>query len=115
MDSKDPEFWFTPKKHGYGATPTHWKGWLATAAFAIALPAVSLPFLLSLTEETRTAGIMLWAGAVLWAVWQFTAFAKRKTDGEWLWRWKGVAYRSMLDDLGKTGDGGGDGKGSDKS
>ncbi len=115
MDRQEPEYWFTPKKHGYGATPTHWKGWLATAAFAMALPAVSLPFLLSLTEETRTVGIMLWAGAVLGAVWRFTAFAKRKTDGEWLWRWKGVAYRSMLDDLGKATKDNADGNGKDKS
>lgn len=92
------EYWFKPKRHGYGATPSHWKGWLITLAFALALPLVSLPFLLSLTDETRTVGLIGWALAVIACVWWFTAFAKSKTDGEWLWRWNGKPYRSMLDE-----------------
>jgi len=98
MHESTSEYWFKPKKHGYGATPSHWKGWVATTAFAVGLPLISLPWLLSLTDDTRLVGIMLWAGAVLWAVWSFTRFAKSKTEGEWLWRWNGKPYRDMLDE-----------------
>ncbi len=31
--------WFRPKSYGYGATPANWRGWAATAAFAIGLVA----------------------------------------------------------------------------
>ena len=33
--------WFRPKSHGYGATPADWRGWAATAVFAIGLVAAS--------------------------------------------------------------------------
>jgi hypothetical protein len=92
------EFWFKPKRHGCGATPSHWKGWLLTIAFSVILPAISLPFLLSLTDETRTVGLIIWCAAVMASVWAFTVVAKAKTDGEWMWRWNGEPYRSMLDE-----------------
>ena len=92
------EFWFKPKRHGYGATPSHWKGWLVTFAFTLALALISLPFMLWLTEETRTVGLIAWALVVAASVWAFTAFAKKKTDGPWLWRWNGKPYSSMFDE-----------------
>lgn len=92
------EYWFKPKRHGYGATPTNWKGWLVTLAFSLALPLASLPFLLSLTDETRTVGLLAWAVVVLACVWGFTVFAKSKTEGTWEWRWNGKPYRSMFDE-----------------
>ncbi|MBU1211088.1 MAG: hypothetical protein KJ587_07430 [Alphaproteobacteria bacterium] len=98
MSKEQEEFWFKPKRHGYGAVPTNWKGVLATSAFAILLPLVSVPWLLSLSQETRLPGFIVWALAMLYAVWNFTKFAKRKTDGEWLWRHNGKPYRDMLDE-----------------
>ncbi|MGH1418654.1 MAG: hypothetical protein ACRBCJ_07335 [Hyphomicrobiaceae bacterium] len=93
---KDQEFWFKPKRHGYGATPTHWKGWVATLAFSVALAVVSLGVLLSLTDENRLAGMLAWAVGLLIAVLVFTHFTKSKTDGPWGWRWNGKLYRDML-------------------
>lgn len=98
MSERGGDFWFKPKNHGYGATPTNWKGVVVTAAFAVMLPLVSVPWLLSLTDDTRLVGMAVWALAMLFAVWKFTEFTKRKTDGEWLWRWKGKPYREMLEE-----------------
>ncbi|MEQ8825903.1 MAG: hypothetical protein RIC14_16175 [Filomicrobium sp.] len=97
----DGDYWFVPKRHGYGATPSNWKGFVATAAFAIMLPLVSVPWILSLSDDTRLVGIVIWVLAVLYAVWQFTKFAKRKTDGEWMWRWNGKPYREIMEESGK--------------
>ncbi len=91
-------YWFKPKRHGYGATPTNWKGWLATFAFAVAMAVVSLFWLLGLPEEHKLLGTLVWALAMLGAVWQFTAFCKKKTDGDWAWRWNGKPYKEMLEE-----------------
>lgn len=101
MTEGEKEYWFKPKRHGYGATPSHWKGWAVTAAFAIVLPLLSLPWLLSLSDDNKLLGVAVWAVAVIGAVWRFTEFAKKKTDGEWLWRWNGKPYRDMLNEQGK--------------
>jgi len=90
------EYWFKPKRHGYGATPSHWKGWLVTIAFTAVVSGLSLVILLSLTEETRTVGLIAWTLAVAAAVWAFMEFVKKKTDGPWLWRFNGKSYRSIL-------------------
>ena len=98
MSEGATEYWFKPKRHGYGAMPTHWKGWLVTSAFAVLLPLVSVPWLLSLTDETRLVGMIAWAVAVLAAVYWFTSFAKRKTDGDWVLRWNGKTYQELLEE-----------------
>lgn len=89
-------YWFTPKRHGYGANPKTWQGWVATLAFAIGLPLVSVPILLLIPAEMKTAGFMLWAIAVIAATWRFLKFVRARTDGEWLWRYKGTPYRYLL-------------------
>jgi 4-hydroxybenzoate polyprenyltransferase len=80
-------YWFRPKRYGYGATPVTWQGWTVTIATVVAMVAVSLA--LRPTERHQ-----LWALAALIA---FDAAAlcalliicRRKTDGEWRWRWGG--------------------------
>ncbi|MBU2581206.1 MAG: hypothetical protein KJ622_05780 [Alphaproteobacteria bacterium] len=98
MTKKDDEFWFKPKHHGYGATPKNWKGWLATAAFAVFIPLLSVAWILSLQEQHRALGVVMLVFAVGYLVWRFIEFSRRKTDGEWMWRWNGQPYRKMLDD-----------------
>ena len=77
-------YWFRPKRYGYGATPVTWEGWLLTLATALAMVAVSL----GLRLETRS----IWALAALIAfdvaalVLLFIV-SRRKTEGEWRWRW----------------------------
>ena len=77
-------YWFRPKRYGYGATPIAWEGWALIGATVLAMVAVSL----GLRLETGNG----WALAALIA---FDVFAllflaivsRRKTDGEWRWRW----------------------------
>ncbi len=42
--------------------------------------------------------MIVWAVAMLAAVYWFTAFAKRKTDGEWVLRWNGKTYRELMEE-----------------
>jgi hypothetical protein len=77
-------YWFKPKRYGYGATPVTWQGWAVTLGIVAAMVAVSL--FLRLTERH------LWALAVILgfdAVALATLFviSRRKTDGDWHWRW----------------------------
>ena len=82
--------WFRPKSHGYGATPNNWKGWAATAVFAIGLVAAS--YLLLVWEPSPGTGaaasrIAAWALAIAVLTAVFVGFARAKTDGQWGWRW----------------------------
>ena len=77
-------YWFKPRQRGYGATPVTWQGWLITIAAMVIV--VMTSFLLPVL-----AGGNLWALAVvvadivvLAALW---IVSRRKTDGEWRWRW----------------------------
>ena len=77
-------YWFRPKRYGYGATPVTWEGWVVTFATVLAMVAVSL----ALRLETRSA----WALAALIAfdiaaLGLLLIVSRRKTDGEWRWRW----------------------------
>lgn len=88
--------WFKPKRHGYGATPSNWKGWLATFGFAGVIAVVSIAWVQALTDETRLIGMLAWALTLVAAVWFFCRFARKKTDGPWAWRWNGQLYREMF-------------------
>jgi 4-hydroxybenzoate polyprenyltransferase len=77
-------YWFRPKRYGYGATPVTWQGSVFTVGMAVAMIAVSL----TLRLETRN----LWALAALvifdvLALVVLAVVSRRKTDGEWRWRW----------------------------
>ena len=76
-------YWFKPKRYGYGATPVTWQGWAVTLGIAGAMAAIVL--LMEGTDglATRT-GIVVAALAVLAAL---VIIARRRTDGEWRWRW----------------------------
>lgn len=98
MSAAKEEYWFKPKHHGYGAVPSNWKGVLATTAFAVFVPLMSAVWILSLTDEHRLLGLVMWAFAVGYLAWRFKEFAQKKTDGDWMWRWNGQPYREMLND-----------------
>ena len=53
------DYWFRPKRYGYGATPVTWQGWAVTIATVAAMVGVSL--YLRLTERS------LWTLAALFA------------------------------------------------
>jgi hypothetical protein len=78
-------YWFRPKRYGYGATPTTWQGWTVTIAIVLAIVAVSL--VLQLTENLWAVAAVLAFDVV--ALGALAIISRRKTDGEWRWRWGG--------------------------
>jgi len=77
-------YWFRPKRHGYGATPVTWQGWAVTLTAVAAIVTMSL--FLRLTERYDWAlVVMLGFDAVV--VIALVIVSRRKTDGEWRWRW----------------------------
>ena len=84
------DHWFTPKSHGYGASPANWKGWLATGIFGVLT--IGLAVAPSLMPDVLAAPdwpwrIALWLTVEVCLVIGFVALARAKTDGEWRWRW----------------------------
>ena len=80
-------YWFKPKRYGYGATPVTWQGWAITLAFAAVV--------ITATIAARTLGAgEPWAAVALLAI-DIVAIgtlwivSRRKTEGEWRWRWGG--------------------------
>lgn len=68
------DYWFVPKKYGYGAYPANWKGWVAVIVFigVFVLHATHFP--------TNYLGFVLLILLVI-------LISKRKTKGTWQWRW----------------------------
>ena len=78
------QYWFRPKRYGYGATPTTWQGWAVTLGTVAAMVAVSL--YLRLTEPHYWALAVLIAFDVL-ALAFLLIISRRKTEGGLRWRW----------------------------
>ena len=79
-------YWFTPKRYGYGATPLTWQGWaftVGTIAVILALAAV-MPVVI---ERAGLWGWLVWATILAGVLVAVTTVSRRKTDGEWRWRW----------------------------
>jgi hypothetical protein len=78
------QYWFKPKRYGYGATPVTWQGWAVTLATVVAMVGVNLGLRLTEAHHWTLAAILVFdvlALAVLFIV------CRRKTAGEWRWRW----------------------------
>jgi predicted PurR-regulated permease PerM len=80
------QYWFRPKNYGYGATPATWEGWAVTIA-AAAVVAASVLVLELLAGRSDFVVWMVWALFIAVATWWFVQFCRRRTDGEWKWRW----------------------------
>jgi hypothetical protein len=78
------EYWFRPKRYGYGATPVTWQGWALTLGTVFAMVAVTvylrltLPFYWGLTLQIAFGVIALIVLATV---------VRRKTEGGFRWRW----------------------------
>jgi uncharacterized membrane protein AbrB (regulator of aidB expression) len=88
--TRNDEYWFVPKSYGYGATPKNWKGWAATAAFAIVT--IGLALSIQLVFVTRLVAqwplfIALWLAAIIVSIVGFVILCRAKTEGDWRWRW----------------------------
>ncbi len=89
------QYWFKPKRYGYGATPVTWEGWAVSIAAVVVIAAAAV-LILGYGGENPHAWIIFLAVevvviAVLWIV------CRRKTEGEWRWRWGGDAAGSPTD------------------
>lgn len=76
-------YWFKPKRYGWGATPVTWQGWAVTLASALVMVAVSL-YLLNFRSSWALAVLLIFDA---FAIAILTIVCRRKTDGEWRWRW----------------------------
>ena len=77
------EYWFKPKRYGYGATPTSWKGWAAAFAYIVVLLSLIWAVIAARNGAVSTGVLAIWmAVVVLWAL-LFLRFVRARTDGEW--------------------------------
>jgi hypothetical protein len=77
-------YWFRPKRYGYGATPITWQGWLLTLLFVALLAGImkmlqsglagGAAHLIALVATVAATALFIW---ISW----------KKTDGAWRWRW----------------------------
>jgi O-antigen/teichoic acid export membrane protein len=77
-------YWFRPKRYGYDATPTTWQGWLVIAAFVFVV-ATATSRLAATGADSRGFWIAVVIDVV--ALVALVIVTRRKTDGEWRWRW----------------------------
>jgi hypothetical protein len=84
------QYWFKPKTHGYGATPSSWRGWAAVGIYVAVIMAISLPLMAWPTDmpaSPRIWQIVTWSIFVAVLTLGFVRFTRAKTDGQWKWRW----------------------------
>ena len=80
------EYWFKPKRYGYGATPVTWQGWAVTIGTVLAVVAVSLGLRLTAKSLWALAALVLFDAVAVSAL---VIVSYRKTEGAWRWRWGG--------------------------
>jgi hypothetical protein len=80
------QYWFRPKRYGYGATPTTWEGWAIVLGFA-ALMTASVIVMNRFAGVANPAGWLIWAVVVAAGVLWLVQLSRRRTDGDWRWRW----------------------------
>jgi len=83
------EYWFKPKRYGYGGYPITWQGWLSLFSLIIL---IMTSFLINITisERILTATLKDWSRFALDFVILTTLFHvvfKDKVDGGLKWRW----------------------------
>jgi hypothetical protein len=78
------EYWFRPKRYGYGATPVTWQGWAFTVGTVLAMVAASLYLRLTAKSFGALVAILVFDAMAI-AILVIVSY--RKTEGEWRWRW----------------------------
>jgi hypothetical protein len=84
------DYWFKPHDYGYGATPANWKGWAAVAGYitvVVVLIASVLALPADLPEGPGAWQIITLAVMVAALTAGFIGLCRRKTEGQWAWRW----------------------------
>jgi len=77
-------YWFKPRAYGYGATPITWQGWAVTigAMIVVVMSSLVVPALAGGAASALSAFVI---DAL--AIAALIIVSRRKTDGEWRWRW----------------------------
>ena len=78
------EYWFRPKRYGYGATPVTWQGWAFTVGTVLAMVTASLYLRLTAKSFWALVALLVFDAA---AIAMLVIVSNRKTEGEWRWRW----------------------------
>lgn len=78
------QYWFRPKRYGYGATPITWEGWAVTFGIVLVMVAVSLVLRFESKSFWTLVAVIVFNVAALAALF---VISRRKTDGQWGWRW----------------------------
>ena len=79
------KFWFSPKRFGYGATPSSWQGWVAVLVFLLCL--VALRWMAPSFFRFGPAGAAVFIVIAVSLTCGFIVLVRSKTEGEWRWRW----------------------------
>jgi hypothetical protein len=87
MTASDEDYWFKPRRYGYGARPANAKGWAASAAYLLAILALFWVFPVPNAQTAPAIDVALWFCAVDPITLPFVWLARVKTKGEWRWRW----------------------------
>jgi uncharacterized membrane protein len=77
-------YWFRPKRYGYGATPVTWQGWAITLAALVVVVVATIRLSTLSAVDPQFWAIVVFDAVVITALW---IISRRKTDGEWRWRW----------------------------
>jgi len=80
------QYWFKPKRYGFGATPITWEGWVVTLG-VVAVLIGSVVIMDRFVDHSNATVWLTWAVLIAIATFWFIQFTRRKTDGEWRWRW----------------------------
>lgn len=79
----DNEYWFLPKRYGYGAgLPIVWQGWALIAGYLVTLGLCAVLIEWDAEVGGVTAALVLIVASVALMI-----VAARKTRGGWRWRW----------------------------
>jgi hypothetical protein len=79
-------YWFKPKRYGYGATPITWEGWAATLGVC-GVVIGSICAMNLLVDRSDFVAWIIWAAVIAVMTFSFVQISRRRTDGEWRWRW----------------------------
>ena len=72
------EYWFKPKKYGYGAYPYTWEGWLLMIAYII--------LLVLIIKNITFNNYLFYISILMWTI-SIVFLSKEKTKEKWKWRW----------------------------
>jgi hypothetical protein len=78
------DYWFKPRRFGYGATPVTWQGWALTIGTVVVVVMASM--VLPAVADGSVWGLSAVVIDVA-AIAALLVVSRRKTDGEWHWRW----------------------------